>query len=241
MLRRPASWGIQQEFSQCCHADGALGRGMETEAVSGKVPHLSSRKSERGSERPDFAPRCKRATEILFHYPECFLYGNVFQMAQEMESCWLVPCFRSLVAFGSVKQLRSWPTKCSSALNSSGLFCAGRRGREVMFHHWMLPVPWQGFWFITKIAGEGPFLPLAAFFFWRYKQLIMTIINTAETRSNPRTLPTKSPFPESHIKIVACSSLKEENKIKWRQLMMSCLNYVNAQVSTGFDLFADVI
>lgn len=71
--------------------------------------------------------------------------------------------------------------------------------------------------------------------------MVMTVINTVETRSNPRTLPTKSPFPESHIKIVAWSSFKEKNKIKWRQLLMSCLNYGNAQVSTGFDLFADVI
>lgn len=99
-----------------------------------------------------------------------------------------------------------------------------------------------GFLVYYKDCRGGP-IPITScpFFFWRYKQLVMTVINTVETRSNPRTLPTKSPFPESHIKIVAWSSFKEKNKIKWRQLLMSCLNYGNAQVSTGFDLFADVI
>lgn len=69
----------------------------------------------------------------------------------------------------------------------------------------------------------------------------MTVINTVETRSNPRTLPTKSPFPESHIKIVAWSSLKEKKKKNKMEATDDELNYVNAQVSTGFDLFADVI
>lgn len=72
-----------------------------------------------------------------------------------------------------------------------------------------------GFLVYYKDCRGGP-IPITScpFFFWRYKQLVMTVINTVETRSNPRTLPTKSPIPESHIKIVAWSSLKEKNKME---------------------------
>lgn len=162
MLRRPAGWGMQPllpcrwSFGQ---ENGNWGsEGERPSSVIQKIrdedlKDLTLLLAENG-----WRKSCSITLSVF-----CIKMG--FKWPMGWGGCWLVPCVRSVVAFGSEHQLRGWPTKCSNALNSPGLFHAGRRGWEVMFHHWTLLIPWQGFWFITKIAGEGPFLSLAALFF----------------------------------------------------------------------------
>lgn len=69
----------------------------------------------------------------------------------------------------------------------------------------MLFIPGQGVlpYYSDCRGGLIPTTNCLFFIFLRCKQLIMTVIKTVETRSSPRTLPMKSHFPESHVKIIA--------------------------------------
>lgn len=158
-----------------------------------------------GPGRPDFAPCCKWGKEILFHYTvSCIKF---FKSGTAEKWCLIRSVFQP--GFQQcVSVCTSWEADqlhVAVYWAALGYFMkAGRSGRQC-YGTERCSFQGKGLWFITMIAGEGWFLQLSAFFFfsWRYKQLIMTVINAVETRSNPRTLPTKSHFPESHVKIVA--------------------------------------
>lgn len=98
-----------------------------------------------------------------------------------------------------------WEMSLRKLLSSSGCFSEGSR----VCRWWeaaQMFLPGRGFQLYYHQC-RGGLIPttncLFFFFSWRCKQLIMAVINTLETRSNPRTLPTKSHFPESHGKFIA--------------------------------------